>query len=104
TSRGLGKRLYACLMELLKLQGVRTATSSVTAGNPKSDALHRSFGFEIFGIHRNAGYKCGGWHDIIHYARQIAPYDNNPALFIPFCDVPAQQAAEILERFNQTDE
>lgn len=101
-SRGLGKKLYACLIELLKPQGIRTVLASVTAHNPRSDALHKSFGFEIFGIYRNAGYKCSDWHDVIIYGKQIAPYDNAPKPLIPFSKLPQEQIAGIIARFNQS--
>lgn len=103
TSRGLGTKLYACLLELLKLQGIKTALAAVTAPNPRSDALHRAFGFEIIGRYRNTGYKCGGWHDVVIYSKQLAPYTVPPAPLTPFSEIPPEQLSAVLDRFNAED-
>lgn len=46
TSRGIGKLLYCCLMDLLKLQGVKTVYGGVTLPNEKSERLHQALGFD----------------------------------------------------------
>ncbi|MEI3003879.1 MAG: N-acetyltransferase family protein [Victivallales bacterium] len=42
TSRGMGRTLYALLIEILKHQGVRTVYGCVTIPNPRSEKLHES--------------------------------------------------------------
>lgn len=81
--RGLGKRLYQVLMELLQLQGVRTVYGLVASPNPASEGLHKSLGFELSGVQRNAGYKNGRWIDLLWFEKAIAPYDLEPALITP---------------------
>ena len=44
TSRGIGARLYRMLLDILLLQGVRTAYALVTLPNRKSERLHASLG------------------------------------------------------------
>lgn len=72
--RGIGTRLYAALLELLKMQGVRTAYACVTLPNAASEHLHRSFGFADLGVQPQAGYKCGRWHDVIWYGLSLLPH------------------------------
>jgi L-amino acid N-acyltransferase YncA len=61
---GLGRALYTTLFALLRLQGYTSAMAGVTLPNPGSEGLHRALGFELVGIYRNVGYKCGGWRDV----------------------------------------
>lgn len=96
TSKGLGKKLCLLLMEILKLQGVRTVYGGVTAPNVKSMALHRSLGFQLLGIYHNAGYKSGGWHDVSWYEKSIAPYDASPAPFVPISRIPREELERIV--------
>lgn len=81
--RGVGKRLYGALIELLRLQGVKTVYGVVTAPNPASEGLHRALGFRLLGVHRSAGYKNGRWLDVLWFERGIAPYDPDPAPVTP---------------------
>ena len=45
TRRGLGSKLCLALLDLLRLQGVKTAYSCVTLPNAASEALHAKMGF-----------------------------------------------------------
>ena len=79
TSRGLGRRMYAILLELLRLQGIRTAYGCVTLSNEKSNRLHLGMGFSLVGVYHNAGYKCGRWWDVAWYEKSLASYGEAPA-------------------------
>ena len=98
TSRGLGKRLYRMLMEILIRQGVRTAYARVTLPNAGSRALHESLGFREVGICRNAGYKRGTWHDVMWYEKQLAPYDENPAPLKSVRELPQECLLEMISQ------
>ena len=63
--RGLGTALYLTLMDLLRLQGVKTVCGIVTRPNPASEGLHRALGFRLTGVREKAGYKNGTWHDVM---------------------------------------
>ena len=73
--RGLGRRLYETLMELLRLQGVRTVYGCVALPNPRSEALHEALGFRRAAVFHSAGYRLGAWRDVAWFEREIAPYD-----------------------------
>ena len=62
--RGIGKRLYGALFDLLARQGLRTALAGITLPNDASVGLHESCGFEPVGVYRGVGYKRGRWHDV----------------------------------------
>lgn len=75
TGRGLGRRLYEALMQILRLQGVRTVYGCVTLPNRPSEALHEAMGFRRMGEFRRAGFRLGAWRDVAWFEREIAPYD-----------------------------
>ena len=95
-SKGLGKKLYIMLMEILKLQGVKTVYGGVTAPNPRSEALHNSLGFSILGTYHNAGYKEGKWHDVLWFEKAIGQYDIPPQPIISIRHIPQMQIHKIM--------
>lgn len=99
TGQGLGKRLYGLLIDLLRMQGIRTAMSCVTAPNPASEALHASLGFHLAGTSRCAGYKNGQWHDVLWYEKPLAPYDAPPPPVIPVDRLDPAAVAERMARY-----
>ncbi len=96
TERGLGKRLYRILIEILKLQGIRNVYGGVTAPNPRSEAMHESLGFLPLGTYHNAGYKNGKWSDVTWFEKRIAAYTDNPQPIISIQSIPADQLHAIL--------
>ena len=78
-SHGIGSQLYTLLLELLRLQNVRTAYALVTLPNTKSEALHRHFGFKLCGVWHSSGFKNGRWYDMGSFEKQLLPYDSSPA-------------------------
>lgn len=98
--QGFGKKLYQTLMDLLRLQGVRTVYGLVASPNPGSEGLHRSLGFRLMGVQQNAGYKNGRWVDLLWFEKPIAPYVLNPAPVVPVGTLPPEQVqAAILAHF-----
>jgi L-amino acid N-acyltransferase YncA len=63
--RGVGRALYAALLDLLRRQGFVNAYAGIALPNPSSVALHESFGFEEVGTYRRVGFKLGRWHDVL---------------------------------------
>lgn len=97
--KGLGRRLYQALMDLLRLQGVRTVYGLVASPNPASEGLHRSLGFELTGVQHKAGYKNGQWIDLLWFERAIAPYDAEPAPVIPVGNLPDKWIQPVFQHF-----
>ena len=82
-SCGIGRRLYEILIEILRLQNVKNVYGGVTSPNEKSERLHEALGFARLGTYHNAGYKCGGWHDVSWFEKSIGEHGDEPAPFAP---------------------
>ena len=95
--RGLGRTLYAALMDLVHLQGVRTVYGLVTTPNERSDRLHLGMGFTPAGVTRNAGYKLGMWRSVTIYEKVIGDYTDDPAPLKSIRDIDAGTIGGILE-------
>lgn len=65
--KGIGKQLYASLLELLQLQGFTSVIGTVTMPNEKSEKLHLSLGFEVIGNMKKVGQKFGNWYDVKYF-------------------------------------
>lgn len=83
TKCGIGKRLYTRMIELLRRQHVQTIYSLITLPNEASVALHRSFGFQVAGICKRTGYKCGSWHDVMWMDLHISTTEGEPPAVEP---------------------
>lgn len=62
--RGVGKALYAALLDELRTRGFHSAVAAITMPNPASLRLHESLGFTPVGTVRHAGWKLDAWHDV----------------------------------------
>ncbi len=98
TGKGLGKTMCQTLIEILRLQGIRNVFSCVTIPNEQSVHLHHSMEFSTEGIFPDAGYKCGKWQTIAWFRKNISPYTNEPAPFLPISRIDQRLIDEILEK------
>ena len=62
--RGIGKKLYLALEELLRLQGYKTIYAIITTGNLESIAFHRALGYTHLADFPDCGFKLGAWHGV----------------------------------------
>ena len=97
--RGFGRRLYQTLIDLLRLQGVRTVYGLVASPNPASEGLHTALDFRLMGVQRKAGYKNGRWIDLLWFEKPIAPYDLEPGPVIPLPALPRDRVQAVLDSF-----
>ncbi len=70
---GVGRALYAELLDRLRAAGLHTACAGITLPNPASVSLHESFGFEPVGVYRRIGWKEGAWRDVGWWQLQLVP-------------------------------
>ena len=77
--RGVGSRLYAALLPLLRAQGFRRAIAGIALPNPASVALHERQGFIAGGVLPRVGWKFGAWHDVGRWSLDLDPDAPDPA-------------------------
>lgn len=95
TGRGWGSAVLGALLDLLQLQGVRTAYSLITLPNEPSVRLHERLGFGIMGEQARAGFKQGAWHDVVWLHKPIGCFQGEPAPVVPFPEVEAAQSEAV---------
>jgi L-amino acid N-acyltransferase YncA len=62
--RGIGTRLYAQLLLLLKAAGIRVAIGGIALPNDASVILHEKFGFKKVAHFKEVGIKFDQWIDV----------------------------------------
>ncbi|MEI6602912.1 MAG: GNAT family N-acetyltransferase [Clostridia bacterium] len=77
--KSIGKALYFCLIETLKLQGYYNAYGGITMPNAKSEKLHETFGFREVANYPHVGYKDGRWLDVKWYGLALKPTEPTAA-------------------------
>ncbi len=95
---GIGRRLYAALLELLQIQGYQTVYGVLSLPNEKSLALHAAFGFETLGVFPKSGYKLDKWHDIIWLQKTLGDFPNDPKPPKPFSQLDRSLIHKVLEK------
>lgn len=71
--RGIGRRLYAALLPILRAQGFQHAYAGITPPNPASLALHAAIGMTPVGHFDRVGYKLGAWWSVIWLGVALQP-------------------------------
>ena len=99
TSKGIGKKFYKILIEILKLQGIKNIYGCVTIPNEKSEKLHKSLGFKMSGVFANTGYKCGNWQDVAYFEKIVGEHDINPTQFIVIDKIEKEKLTKIIEKY-----
>ena len=95
--RGIGRRLYEVLFQILRQQHFRNVYAGITLPNPGSQAIHESMGFESVGVYRNVGYKDDTWHDVGWWAMELNPSDD-PVEPVPFSRIADQWNGDLSDR------
>jgi len=72
TGRGLGRRLYATLLEALAREDIHRAFGGVTQPNEASVGLHLAMGFRHVGTYKEVGRKFGRFWDVAWYERPVS--------------------------------
>jgi len=82
--KGVGRTLYAALLEVLRRQGFRSAFAEIVLPNPGSVRLHETTGFKPIGVHNDIGFKLGSWRNIGYWRLGLAECSAPPREPIPF--------------------
>ncbi len=71
--RGIGRKLYAEIEDILHRQGVRKVFAVVTSANEASIAFHKALGYRESVVYHDVGFKQGRWYDVIWLEKQLNP-------------------------------
>lgn len=82
--RGCGRALYTELLGLLMRQGYTAAYAGIALPNAASVGLHEAMGFRPVGVYEGVGFKCGAWHNVGWWQRDLADRLSPPSPPIPF--------------------
>ncbi|MDE2155976.1 MAG: N-acetyltransferase [Xanthomonadaceae bacterium] len=96
--RGIARRLYSALLDVMRLQGLTQAVGVITLPGAASVAMHAAMGFAPAGVWRQCGYKLGQWWDVGVWQKELQPAVNPPAAVIPFPRLPSAPLQSLLER------
>jgi phosphinothricin acetyltransferase len=77
--RSVARALYTALVDVLRLQGYRSALAVIALPNAASVALHEKLGFKPAGIFRAAGFKLERWHDVGFWQLSLGGATGPPA-------------------------
>ncbi|MBT2142985.1 MULTISPECIES: GNAT family N-acetyltransferase [unclassified Rhodanobacter] len=93
--RGIARRLYGVLLDVMRLQGITQAVGVITLPGTASVAMHQAMGFASAGVWRQCGYKLGQWWDVGVWQKELQPAATPPPAVTPFpalADTPALRA------------
>lgn len=74
--RGIGKKLYLALEELLKLQGCQVLLALITGENEGSLRFHERLGYTLAGELQSCGFKFQRWLSVFWMEKRVAIVHN----------------------------
>lgn len=96
--RGIARKLYDVLLEVMRLQGINQAVGVITMPGEVSVALHEAMGFAPAGVWHKAGYKLGQWWDVGVWQKELQPPSNPPKPVQAFSSLTESKALHALLR------
>jgi L-amino acid N-acyltransferase YncA len=84
---GIGRALYAALIEILKRQGFNNLYAVINLPNERSVKFHESFGFTHFATYEKVGYKLGKWKNVGWWQLVINEYIDEPPAPVRFAEM-----------------
>lgn len=89
--RGLGKKLYLAIEDILKKQHVSNLYACIAYTEQEDEHLtndsmrfHEHLGYRLAGTFRKCGYKFEKWYDMIWMEKMIGEHPDEPEEFICF--------------------
>lgn len=82
--RGIGRKLYAVLEEILSRQGYQVLYALITAENTRSLAFHKKIGYLEKVNFPNCGYKFNRWLGLVWMEKRIKIVDSPSAFPTPW--------------------
>ena len=94
--RGIARRLYGVLLDVMRLQGITQAVGVITLPGTASVAMHEAMGFTPAGIWRQCGYKLGQWWDVGVWQKELQVAASPPRAVTPFPELAGAAALQRL--------
>ena len=96
--RGLGRKLYAALEELLKMQGYHTLYAIITQDNTDSVAFHEKMGYSMLSLFPRCGFKQGRWLGVYWMEKRLFSVETPKSFPISFSRLrqDSQRISDIL--------
>lgn len=82
--RGIGRKLYDALEQLLQKQGYRKVYAIITTANTPSVAFHQAMGYRHTATMPDCAYKLGKWHGVIWMEKDLNTWDAPPCAPVAF--------------------
>lgn len=76
--KGIGRKLYAALEQLLQRQGYRKVYAIITTANDASIAFHKAVGYRLTATMPDCGYKLGKWYGTVWMEKELNTWDTPP--------------------------
>lgn len=100
TGKGLGKRLYGALIDILAQLNYKIILAGLTSPNPASEAFHLSMGFQHIHTLDKIGYKFGQWHSVDWYRKELGPYSQAPEEILELDHIEARLIDSVLHQYS----
>jgi phosphinothricin acetyltransferase len=76
--KGIGRKLYAALEQLLQAQGYKKVYAIITTANEPSVAFHKAVGYRHTATMPGCGYKLGNWYGIVWMEKDLNAWETPP--------------------------
>ena len=96
--RGIGKKLYAALEEILKIQGYQVLYAIITQENAASVAFHEKTGYKMLSLFPDCGFKQDRWLGIYWMEKRLSSVEtpNSFPISFPSLGQDNQRISDIL--------
>ena len=94
--KGIGRKLYEKLEEVLKLQHILNVNACIAYPHPESIAFHEKMGYETVAHFHKCGYKLGIWYDMVWMEKMLGEHTETPKPVIPIGQVDVEAIRSVL--------
>lgn len=81
--KGIGKKLYAALEDILKRQNIINLNACISYPNPDSITFHEKMGYHLVAHFNKCGFKLGTWYDMVWMEKMLGEHMEYPDPMIP---------------------
>lgn len=85
--KGIGRKLYTALEDILRQQGYRKVYAIITTANEASVAFHEAVGYRHTATFPDCGYKFGTWYGTIWMEKDLNTWPAPPKTPIPVTEL-----------------